>query len=267
MPSIDRNGVRIHFDDVGSGPAVVLGHSFLCSGEMWRPQVEPLSERYRVINIDGRGHGRSGALSESFSLYDMVDDVIGVLDEVEVDRAVWAGLSIGGMVAMRAAIAAPDRVAGLILVDTHAGPETTYKKIKYRAMGLGVRLLGVEPFLAAISKLMFGKTTRRRDPDLVAAWRKRFAATDVPSMLLVLGALVRRDSVVDQLRSVRIPSLVIVGDEDASLPPTLSREIADALPDASLVVIPTAGHLSALEQPREVTDAMLDFLDRVYGSP
>ena len=263
MPAIDRNGVSIFFEDTGSGQAVVLGHSFLCSSDMWKPQVGPLSERYRVINIDGRGHGRSGALSESFSLHDMVDDVIGVLDEVEVDWAVWAGLSIGGMVAMRAAISVPDRVAGLILVDTHAGPETSYKKIKYRAMGLGVRLLGVEPFLPAISKLMFGKTTRRRNPDLVAAWRKRFAATDVPSMLLGLGALVRRDSVVDQLRSVKIPALVIVGDEDASLPPTLSREIAAALPNAHLVMIPQAGHLSALEKPQEVTEAMLDFLGTV----
>jgi pimeloyl-ACP methyl ester carboxylesterase len=128
-------------------------------------------------------------------------------------------------------------------------------------MALGVRTVGVRPFLGAISKLMFGKTTRKQNPELVTAWRERFASTDVPSMLLGLGALVRRDSVVDELRSVEAPSLVIVGDEDASLPPPLSREIADALPNASLVVIPEAGHLSALEKPDAVTEAMLEFLD------
>lgn len=266
MPTIDRDGVSIYFEETGSGLPVVLGHSFLCSGEMWRPQVGPLSERFHVINIDGRGHGQSGPLSESFSLYDMVDDVVGVLDAVEVERAVWAGLSIGGMIAMRAAISVPDRVAGLILVDTHAGRETAFKKFKYRAMAVGVRIAGVEPFLPAISKLMFGTTTRKQKPDLVASWKKRFAETDVPSMLLGLGALIRRDSVVDQLPSVEFPSLVIVGDEDASLPPPLSREIANALPNASLVVIPAAGHLAALEKPDEVTRAMLGFLEGLHGT-
>jgi pimeloyl-ACP methyl ester carboxylesterase len=263
MPTIDRDGVSIYFEDVGSGLPVVLGHSFLCSGEMWRPQVGPLGERYRVINIDERGHGRSGTLRESFDLYDMVDDVIAVLDELKVDRAVWAGLSIGGMIAMRAALAFPDRVAGLILVDTHAGAETAFKKIKYRVMALGVKIAGVRPLLPPISKLMFGKTTRKQKPDLVKSWKERFAATDVPSMLLGLGALVRRDSVIGRLPSVDIPSLVIVGEEDASLPPPMSREIADALPNASLVVVPEAGHLSALESPDEVTEAMIGFLGRL----
>ena len=127
MPKLETNGVRIHYEEVGAGPPVVLGHSFLCSGEMWRPQIEPLAERHRVINIDHRGHGRSGALTNPFDLYDMVGDVTAVLDHLEVERAIWAGLSIGGMVAMRAAIAVPERVAGLILVDTDADAETSYK--------------------------------------------------------------------------------------------------------------------------------------------
>ena len=263
MPSIERDGLLIHFDDVGSGPPVVLGHSFLCSGAMWAHQVEPLAERCRVVNVDQRGHGRSGNLTEPFDLYDMVADVVAVLDALEIERAVWAGLSIGGMVAMRAAITVPDRVGGLILVDTHAGPESPYKKLKYRAMALGVRTIGVRPFLPAISKLMFGITTRRRNPELVTAWRGRFASVDVPSMLFGLRALVRRDSVIDRLRQVEAPSLVIVGDEDASLPVPCSKQIADSLPNSSLVVVPESGHLSSLEQPEAVTKAMQRFLGTV----
>jgi pimeloyl-ACP methyl ester carboxylesterase len=238
MPTIERDGLQIHFEDVGSGPPVVLGHSFLCSGEMWAPQVPALAERHRVINIDERGHGRSGNLTEPFDLYDMVADVVAVLDALEIERAVWAGLSIGGMVAMRAAITVPDRVAGLILVDTHAGPESPHKKLK---------------------------STRRRNPELVTAWRERFALVDVPSMLFGLRALVRRDSVIDRLRQVEAPSLVIVGDEDASLPVPCSRETADSLPNSSLVVVPESGHLSSLEQPKTVTEAMLRFLDEVHS--
>jgi pimeloyl-ACP methyl ester carboxylesterase len=265
MPEIDRNGVRIHFEDVGSGPPVVLGHSFLCSGEMWASQIEPLAERYRVVNIDERGHGRSGNLTEPFDLYDMVADVVAVLDELEIERAVWAGLSIGGMVAMRAAITVPNRISGLILVDTHAGAETPYKKVKYRAMALGVKTIGVRPLLPAISKLMFGSTTRQRNAELVKVWEERFSSVDVRSMILGLGALVRRDSVLDRLRQVEAPSLVIVGDEDVSLPPPCSREIASALPNSSLVVVAESGHLSSLEQPEAVTEAMLAFLDGLHS--
>jgi len=265
MPEISRNGVRIYFDDLGSGPPVVLGHSLLCSGEMWGPQVPALAEQYRVINIDQRGHGRSGHLTEPFDLYDMVDDVVAVLDELGVNHAVWAGLSIGGMVAIRAAVTVPNRVSGLILVDTHAGSETAYKKLKYRVMGTGAKLLGTRPFLPAIMPLMFGQSTRRLKPDLVDDWRERFASVHLPSLNLTVGALARRDTVVDKIGEVRMPTLVIVGDEDASLPVAYSREIAAAIPGASLVIVPEAGHLSALEQPEAVTEAMMTFLDEVHA--
>jgi len=263
MPEIFHNDVRIFFEDVGSGPPVVLGHSLLCSGEMWGPQVPVLAERFRVINVDQRGHGRSGHLTEPFDLYDMVGDVVAVLDDIGVDRAVWAGLSIGGMVAMRAAVTVPDRVSGLVLVDTHAGPETAYKKFKYRAMGAGASILGTRPFLPAIVPLMFGPTTRRLKPDLVDEWRGKMASIDVPSLNLTVSALIRRDSVIDKLGEVRTPTLVIVGGEDETLPVICSQEIASAIPGASLVVVPEAGHLSSLEQPEEVSTAMTRFLDEV----
>ena len=264
MPEISRNGVRIHFDDLGSGPPVVLGHSLLCSGEMWGPQVPVLAEKYRVINIDQRGHGRSGHLSEPFDMYDMVDDVVAVLDETGVEKAVWAGLSIGGMVAMRAAVTVPDRVTGLILADTHAGPETGYKKLKYRAMGAGAKLFGTRPFLPGIVPLMLGPTTRRLKPELVDEWREKFASLHVPSLNLVVAALIRRDSVIDRLREIKAPTCVIVGGEDETLPVANSREIEAAIPDASLTVVPDAGHLSSLEQPEAVTKAMMQFLDEMH---
>lgn len=261
MPSIERHGVHIHFDDVGTGPPVVLGHSILCSGEMWMYQVPRLAERYRVINIDQRGHGRSIPATETYTLQDMVGDAIAVMDSLGIERAVWGGLSMGGMVAMHAATTVPQRVAGLILADTHAGAETAYKTLKYRAMGVGARAFGIAPFFPAVIPLLFGRTTRAENPALITEWKRRFAEIHVPSLVQAVVALTRRRSIVEKLREVRIPSLVIVGEEDASLPPPLSREIADALPEASFVVIQEAGHLSALEKPEKVTEVMLEFLD------
>ena len=263
MPHLEREGVSIFFEESGAGKPLVLGHSFLCDGAMWAPQLGPLAARARIVNVDLRGHGRSGAVRHPFTLYDAVDDVLAVLDHVGIERAVWAGLSIGGMVALRAALRAPDRVAALILLDTDAGAERLVKKLRYRVLSLGAGLFGMRPFLPAILPLMFGRTTLRANAPLVEDWRSRFASVDVPSIRVVLEGLLGRDSVLDQLARIRVPALVLTGEEDKAIPSALTAEIAARLPDAALVRIPGAGHLSTLEQPEAVTEAMLGFMDRL----
>lgn len=262
MAFVRNQDIDIFFEDSGAGPPVVLGHSFLCSGEMWREQVPALSANFRVINLDLRGHGRSGHVTAPFSLYDAVSDVLAVLDSLNIERATWCGLSIGGMVALRAALTHPDRVAGLILLDTDAGPETGLQKLKYRAMGAGAKLLGLRPFLPSVAGMMFGATTRRQNPQLVDEWKGRFAGLHLSSVLHCMEAIVRRDSLLVRLDQIGVPTLVLVGEEDAALPPPLSRRIHDRLRDSTFDLIPAAGHLSSLEQPAPVTDAILSFLER-----
>lgn len=164
------------------------------------------------------------------------------------------------MIALRAALRAPDRVGGLILADTDAGSEKPWKRLQYRALAWIVRGFGIRPVLPQIARQMFGATTRRTQPDLVRQWVDRFAHVDIPSALLTLAALNARDDLLPDLSAIRVPALVLVGAEDRSLSPERSRRLARALPHASLVEIPAAGHLSSLEQPAAVTAAMLDFL-------
>ncbi|MGE0554239.1 MAG: alpha/beta fold hydrolase [Gemmatimonadales bacterium] len=261
MGTIDHRGQAIYFEDRGSGPAVVLGHSFLCTGAMWREQVPELAARYRVLNLDLRGHGRSGPAAAPFTLYDAVGDVLAVLDHLGIERAVWCGLSIGGMVALRAALVAPERVRALVLLDSDAGAETAGKKLKYSAMGMVARLAGIGPVRSAVSRLMFGATTRRSHPSLVSEWEASANSLHVPSVLRGLEALVTRDSLLARLPEITVPALVMVGDEDRSLPPPHSRRIQAGLPNARFELIPGAGHLAALERPDVVTRAMLGFLD------
>lgn len=261
MPFVDNQGLPIFFEDVGAGPPVVLGHSFLCSGKMWRGQVPALAGNFRVLNLDLRGHGRSGEAKRAFSLYDAVSDVVAVLDHLGIEKAVWCGLSVGGMVALRAALTCPQRVRGLILLDTDAGAEPAIRKLRYYAMGLGARLVGIGPFVSSIARLMFGATTRRQNPTLVSQWKREISALHVPSVLRGLDALMQRDSLLARLHQIRVPTLVLVGEEDRSLPPILSRQIHDLLHDSRFVQIRAAGHLSALEQPAPVTQAILHFLE------
>lgn len=261
MADADEHRFRIHFEDRGQGTPIVLGHSFLCDGDMWREQIRGLGGRYRFINPDFRGHGQSAAVRAPFTLYDAVDDVVGVLDRLGIERAVWCGLSIGGMVAMRAALTVPERVDRLIIMDSDAGAERFAKTVKYRLMALGVRAFGVGPFLNEITGLMFGESTRQKKPGLVDEWRRKFADVDIPSTLICLDSLIKRDSIRTRLGEITVPTLVVVGKEDASLPAALSRSIHHALPNSEFVEVPEAGHLSALEQPEHVNQAISRFLD------
>ena len=262
MPSINNGDITIHFEVHGEGIPIVLGHSFLCSGLMWESQVAPLAEHYQVINIDARGHGDSGPIAAEFTLYDMVDDVIAVLDHLNLKSAVWAGLSIGGMVALRAAVKKPDRVRGLMLLDTDAGAEKAFIRFKYTCMGLIARTLGFKLLIPQIVPLMFCDLTIQEKPELVSFWTKRFNDLRVPSILRMLKALQTRDDITARLTEISVPALVLVGDQDRSLPPSRSRAIEAGIPDARLVVITDAGHLAAPEQPEVVTPLMLEFMEQ-----
>jgi pimeloyl-ACP methyl ester carboxylesterase len=227
---------------------------------MWAPQIRPLAERCQVLNVDLRGHGKSSAINRPFDLYELVDDVLAVLDHQGIERAIWAGLSIGGMVALRAALVANDRVSGLILLDTHAGAETTLKKLKYRAMALTAKVVGTDPLIPQVVRMFFSSHTRNTKPEFVNEWKAKFASVPLSSILHTVEALRTRDSIVERLGEIQVPALVVVGEKDQPLPPSYSREIAGALPNASLVVIEKSGHISTLEQPEAVTSAMVSFL-------
>ena len=261
MPEIVNGTHRLHYSVDGDGPAVVLMHSFLCHGAMWASQVPVLARTHRVINVDLRGHGASSEPEGPFDIYDLVGDVIAVLDHEGVDTACWAGLSIGGMIALRAALTAPERVSGLIVLDSHAGAEKTTRSLKYRAMLLTARLVGLRALLPSVNRLMFGETTRSQRPELVAHWQEEFASVPFPTIEHGVGALIRRDSLHGRLSGIAVPTLVGVGAEDRSLPPVYSQRMADEIPGATLRMFKNAGHLSALEQPDAVTGAMVGFLN------
>ena len=161
MPSVNSHEIQISYEVVGTGPPLLLLHSLLCSKAMWRDQVPVLSERWMTINVDSRGHGESGPVLEPFSLDEMVDDALAVLDDIGIHRAVWAGLSTGGVVALRAALRHPDRVTGLILLDTDGGPESRWNRVKYEAMNRVSRLVGLRPLLPKLERQFFGESTRK----------------------------------------------------------------------------------------------------------
>ena len=260
MPFLERHRQRIFYKEIGSGPAVLLGHSFLCSGEMWENQVPRLADSFRVVNIDYRGHGRSSTVETSFDVYDLVDDTTAILDELGIEQATWVGLSTGGFTALRAALTVPARVRAIVVADASAAAESWYPKIKYRSLGWGARLVGMRPFVPAVTPIMFGQTTLRENPGLVEEWTPSLLSMDLPSLLRFLEVIVTRDSLLHRLETIQVPTLVMVGAEDRAQPVPRARQIANGIPGARLEIIPKAGHLSALENPEAFNQALLDFL-------
>lgn len=250
----------INYEVTGDGDAIVLLHSFLCSKEMWRPQINFLSQRYKVVAIDFRGHGASPHISRKFDLQDLVEDVLTVLDNEGIATAAWAGLSVGGMVSLRAAIKFPHRVSKLIILDSTASVERTANKIQTWIGFLGQAVLGQEWALDRIIPMFFSKRTIQERPHLVSEWRGRFASTDMTSMKQMSNAFKQRKNITSLLNSIKIPTLVIVGAEDVLLPIAESELIAKNISGAALKVIPNCGHLTTLEQPEIVNKAIAEFL-------
>jgi pimeloyl-ACP methyl ester carboxylesterase len=265
MPSINRQGATISYEDSGSGPPILMGHSLLCDGRMWADVLPPLAATHRIINIDARGHRHSTAPGP-FTLEDLAGDWLAILDHEQIDRAVLCGLSMGGMTAMRLALRAPERVSALVLCDTSADPEPTYNRIKYSAMAEIVRRVGyLAPIMKTAASKLFGRTTRRTRPDLVARELDRIREKDRAQLYHALHAVFDRPSIAHRIAAITCPALVVVGDEDVSTTPDRSRRIAEAISGATLVTLPEVGHLSALEAPERLSHEIERWLERVSG--
>jgi pimeloyl-ACP methyl ester carboxylesterase len=260
MATATSQGIALYYEVSGSGSAIVLTHSFLCDGSLFKHQVAALQRTHRVINIDLRGHGRSGPSESPYTIYDLVDDVVAVLDAEGVASATWMGLSIGGFLSLRAALTRPERVRALVLLDTDAGPESAWKKVKYSTMKWGLQTVGPRFVVPAVMPIMLGRTTLRSRPEIRAEYFRRFLQIRVKSICRGIDAITGRDDLVGRLGEIRASTLVIVGEEDQPLPVWKSRRIANGIAGAELVVIPRAGHLSAIEHPGPVTDAVTRFL-------
>jgi 3-oxoadipate enol-lactonase len=252
---------ELYVEDLGKGPPVVLWHSFLHHGGMWRAQVEALVAHHRVINIDAPGHGRSARIDRSLDMSDCAFAATQVLDACGLDRVAWCGLSWGGMVGMTLAVEHPSRVSALVLMDTSCRAEPRKNRIEYHLLGTIFRNIGMAPFLLRkVEKLFFTDDTLRNDRAMVDEWAGYVARLDRDSTWKALHCIFDRRDLQETLSAVRTPTLVVCGELDKAQPVRESKAIAAALPGARLAIVPGAAHLSTVEQPRLVNDLLVPFL-------
>jgi pimeloyl-ACP methyl ester carboxylesterase len=264
MPEFDREGWRLFYEDSGGpGPPVLLVHGLLMDRTMFEPQIRALADRYRVITPDLRGHGNSEHRVEEYTQWDLMEDHVALLDSLGIDRPMWGGVSQGGFQSLRAALRHPDRVAGLILIDTQAGAEDENRAPMYEAFAEVVATQGWNEHILENSCIsMFGASA---SDELKHHWMARWGAQETADARQVMWAVSRREDITGRLGEIEQPAIVIHGEEDAAIEMHRAEQLADGLPNlVELVKVPKAGHSSTVERPDALTEAIDRFLQKVY---
>lgn len=263
---IDIGGSAISTIDVGYGPAVVLASGFLCDGYSWLPQIELLATQYRVVVPELWGHGLSGPLpTDVGSMRDVARQYLELFDALEIDQCTIAGVSMGGMWGAELALIAPERVSGLVLMDTSLAAEPAATHAAYMGLLDAVEQHRgfPEPVIAAAAPLFFSSAADDRDPALKAAFVARLRSWNpgrVVDSVVPLGRLIfdRRDALAE-LSALTMPVIVATGAEDQARSIAEGRAMAARI-DYSFVEIPGSGHTPSLEAPEFVNSLLTEFL-------
>lgn len=240
---------------------LVLLHAFPVDSRMWDGVRAPLAARGRLITPDQRGLGRTALpkTDREPSLDDAARDVLALLDRLELDRVVLGGCSMGGYLTMAVLRAAPERVDGVVLIDTKASADGDEARANRLEMADRVEREGVGFLPEPTVPLVLGKTTREQRPEVVEKLREIVAAQPPAGVAWAQRAMAARPDSVETLRALDVPALVIVGEEDELTRIEEAHAMVEAIPGATLEVIPAAGHLSPMEDPASVAEAILSW--------
>ncbi|MEZ0219291.1 3-oxoadipate enol-lactonase [Tardiphaga sp. 1201_B9_N1_1] len=256
MPMIDADGCLLNVSVEGrdSGPTLMMSNSLGCTMAMWEPQMPALTKLFRVIRYDRRGHGKSG-MNGPTSMERYGKDVLAILDDLNIDKVHWCGLSMGGMVGQWLGANAPERFNKIILANTscyYPDPTNWHNRIK------AVREGGLKAVADAVIGGWLTADFREREPETTAKMKAMLIASPVEGYLAACEAL----STLDQralLPKIKSPALVIAGRQDNATPVAAGELIRSNIPGASMTLL-DAAHISNVEQPYAFTDAVVGFL-------
>ena len=258
----DVGGVTLAVDMRGDGPALLLVHGFPLDHSLWAHQVASLA-RWRRIAPDLRGAGASDAPDGGYSMATYADDLVRLLDRLQIERAVVAGVSMGGYVAFELLRRHRARVMGLILVDTRADADNAEARKGREGMMEIARTHGAAAVAERMVPRLLGRSTQQTQPNIVEQLKAMIGRTPVSGIVGALGAMRDRPDSTPLLPTIDVPTLVVVGAEDELMPPTAARDMAAAIPSAAMRTIAGAGHLAPLEAPTAVTRVIAEFLEAV----
>lgn len=256
-------GVEIAYDDVGSGPCVVLLHGYPFNRSLWRDQVEEIQKHHRVVAPDLRGHGESGVTPGVVTMDDMARDVASLLETLNISRPIIGGLSMGGYVALAFCRLFPLHVRSLILADTRAQSDTEEARQNRAEQSEKALREGMEGIAdGLLPKLLTPETVAKR-PDIVKRVREMMVATNPEGAAAALRGMAERADQTPFLSRIIAPTLIVVGSEDANTPVADAELMHRGIGGSRLEVIQGAGHVSNIEKPENFNRALIEFLNDI----
>lgn len=252
------NGIETNYVIEGEGPWLTMSHSLACNLSMWDDQAQRLSKHFKVLRYDTRGHGGSSAPDGAYTLEQMADDVKALFDHLGVKRTHWVGLSMGGMIGQAFELKYPGIFERMVLADTTSRRPPNANQMWGDRRKI-VQEQGMEGVVQSTLERWFTEPYRSSRKDVMDRIARDIRSTPVKGFVGATQAIENVDYL-DRLKEIRIPTLVIVGDQDHGTPPEMAKQIADNLPGSKLVIIPNAAHLSNIEQAEAFNKALFDFL-------
>lgn len=274
MPTININNAEIYYEDSAPNeselpleqrkPVMLFAHGLLWGTHMYDKQVEYFKKDYRCIAFDFRGQGKSQITKSGYDMYTLADDAIALMEALGIDKFHFIGLSMGGYVAQRVALQRPELLSSLILLDTAADDENEEKKAEYEKLIKVIKIIGIRDILGKkIMQIMFGQTflndkSRKKE---YKKWAKVLKKNSKKGAIKATRGVIDRDEVLSRLHQIKVPTLIVVGDEDVPTPYPEAQKMHFEIAGSKLAVIKGSGHSTPVEEPEQLNKVIETFLN------
>ena len=259
------NNLTVSYSDHGpdDAPVIILIHGFPFNKSMWNEQIEALKDNYRVIAYDIRGHGNSEPGIDDFFIELFVNDLLRLMEKLGIEKSILCGLSLGGYIALNAVLKYPDRFDGLILNDTQCIADTPEIKENRCTAIIQIKEKGVEQYADESIKKLFAPESFTKKENVIDAVKEMIINTPKQTLCNTLHALAERKETCTRLHEIKIPVLIMVGNEDKITPIAAAQQMHEKIWDSILKIIPHAGHVTNLENPAAFNFQLVKFLELV----
>lgn len=260
---IHANGIDVHYllEGPDSAPVILFSHSLATHLDTWAPQAKALADDYRVLRYDTRGHGDTDTPPGPYTFNLLAEDAVRLLDALRIDKAHWVGISLGGMIGQAFALAYPDRLLSLSLCDTASELPADAHSVWNERIATATTQ-GMEPLVEPTIERWFSPGFIEREPQTVEVIREMIRATSVLGYVGCSQAIMQLDFT-EQLAEIRVPTAIIVGEDDPGTPVSASQLIHEKISGSELIILPEAFHLSNLEKADEFNRALRSFVGKV----
>jgi 3-oxoadipate enol-lactonase len=259
MAFANINGIVLHYEyltEFEDEPVLVLVNSLGTDFRIWLPLIDELAENWSILVYDKRGHGLSGTGETPYSMEDHARDLIGLVEHVGIGKATFCGVSVGGLIVQALYKLRPELVDRLVLCDTAAKVGTTDS---WNARIATVREKGIEAIADGVMKVWFTPDFQTKRAADLAGYRNMLVRHPVEGYNATCVALRDADLTADAPK-IKVPTLVVVGDQDGSTPPALVKATADLIAGAQFDIIRGCGHLPCIEQPGRLAELLAGFI-------